>query len=96
MGEMLLEGSAASLRLDGDGALWLKPHGAPLRTHAYDWARQGFGGDCVRALQRHEVDHFRHGAPLENGGQAYLRNLEIEDAIYRSAESGQIEPVTAE
>ena len=96
MGEMLIEGSAASLRLDGAGALWLKPQGEPLRAHAYDWPRQGFGGDCVHELQRHVLDHFRHGTPLENGGQAYLRNLEIEEAIYRSAESGRIEPVTTE
>jgi hypothetical protein len=45
----------------------------------------------VRALQRHVVAHLQDGAPLENSGAAYLRNLEIEDAIYRSAASGQWE-----
>jgi hypothetical protein len=43
----------------------------------------------VHALQRHVVAHLQGGAPLENAGAAYLRNLEIEDAIYRSAASGQ-------
>jgi D-apiose dehydrogenase len=33
--------------------------------------------------------HFQDGAPLENDGRAYLRNLEIEEAIYRSAASGR-------
>lgn len=89
MGEMLLEGSQATLRLDGFGALWLKPHGKPERRHGYDWQRQGYGGDCVHALQRHVVDHLRHGAALENTGAAYLRNLEIEEAVYRSAETGR-------
>jgi hypothetical protein len=43
----------------------------------------------VLALQRHVVEHFRDGAPLENSGQAYLRNLVIEEAVYRSAETGR-------
>ena len=88
MGEMLLEGAAATLRLDGFGRLFLKPHQGIERAHAYAWQDQGFGGDCVFALQQHVVRHFRDGAPLENTGDAYLRNLEIEDAIYRSAASG--------
>lgn len=88
MGEMLLEGSKATLRLDGFGRLWLKPHRGDERQHAYAWQKQGFGGDCVHALQRHVVDHLRSGAPLENTGLAYLRNLEIEEAIYRSADTG--------
>jgi D-apiose dehydrogenase len=87
MGEMLLEGSAATLRLDGFGRLFLKRHNGAERQHAYAWQDQGFGGDCVFALQQHVVRHFRDGAPLENTGRAYLRNLEIEDAIYRSATS---------
>jgi len=89
MGEMLLEGSDATLRLDGFGRLWLKPHKGEEREHAYEWRNEGFGGDCVHALQRHVVAHLRQGAPLENAGEAYLRNLEIEDGIYRSAQSGR-------
>ena len=89
MGEMLLEGAGGTLRLDGCGRLWLKPHKAAEREHVYDWQNRGYGGDCVHALQRHVVAHLQRGAPLENGGAAYLRNLEIEDAIYRSAASGR-------
>jgi predicted dehydrogenase len=93
MGEMLLEGSDAALRLDGFGRLFLKPHKGAERQHAYAWQDQGFGGDCVFALQQHVVRHLRDGAPLENAGSAYLRNLEIEEAIYRSAASGRFEAV---
>jgi predicted dehydrogenase len=89
MGEMLLEGSDATLRLDGFGRLWLKPHKGEECQHAYEWRNEGFGGDCVHALQRHVVAHLLQGAPLENPGEAYLRNLEIEEAIYRSAQSGR-------
>ena len=34
MGEMTLEGSAARLRLDGFGRLWLRPHHGEEREHA--------------------------------------------------------------
>ncbi len=91
MGEMLLEGADATLRLDGFGRLFLKPHKHAEHEHVYAWQDQGFGGDCVFALQQHVVRHLRDGAPLENPGDAYLRNLEIEDAIYRSAARGRIE-----
>jgi predicted dehydrogenase len=99
MGEIWLEGEAATLRLDGAGRLFLKPHQGAEREHAYAWQDQGFGGDCVHALQRHVLVHRQHGAPLENTGAAYLANLEIEEAIYRSAASGrwehpQIEPAS--
>jgi predicted dehydrogenase len=91
MGEMLFEGAAATLRLDGFGRLWLKPHKQVECEHPYERHNVGYGGDSVRALQRHVIAHFRDGTPLENTGEAYLRNLEIEEAIYRSAESGRWE-----
>jgi hypothetical protein len=97
MGEMWLEGEAATLRLDGDGRLFLQPHRGAEREHAYAWQDQGYGGDCVLALQRHVLAHLAQGTPLENAGRAYLRNLQIEEATYRSAGSGrwaQIEPAS--
>jgi D-apiose dehydrogenase len=91
MGEMLLEGAAATLRLDGFGRLWLKPHEQAEREHPYQWRNEGYGGDSVRALQRHVIAHLEDGTPLENTGEAYLRNLEIEEAVYRSAAGGRWE-----
>ncbi len=84
MGEMWLEGEAGVMRLDGDGRLFWKPHGEGEREHLYAWDNIGFGGDCVYRLQAHVVRHLRDGTPLENSARDYLRNLEIEDAIYRS------------
>ena len=89
MGEMHLEGAAGVLRLDGQGRLWLKPHDGPEAEHAYAWEERGFAGDCVHGLNRHLVAHLRHGTALENTGEAYLRNMEIVEAIYRSHETGR-------
>jgi len=89
MGELLIEGTGGSLRLDGDGRLWRRSHKGAEKSHAYDWEDRGFGGDCVYALQRHVLAHKVSGAPLENSGRDYLVNLEIEEAAYRSAECGR-------
>ncbi len=89
MGEMHLEGSAGVLRLDGHARLWWKDHGGAEVAEPYDLPAQGFAGDCVFALQRHVVDHLLHGRPLVNDGRAYLTNMEIVEAIYRSHETGR-------
>ena len=89
MGELLLEGTGGSLRLDGSGALWRRAHEGAEQPHDYVWENRGFGGDCVFALQRHVVSHLRHGTSLENSGRDYLANLEIEALAYRSAETGR-------
>jgi predicted dehydrogenase len=93
MGEMWLEGKKGVLRLDGMGRLWRKPHGGPESEHAYDWQDRGFAGDCVYQLQAHVIDHFVNGAALANKAPDYLRNVEIEEAIYRAAESGRRLPI---
>ena len=89
LGEGLFEGSAGTLQLTGDGALHLRKFGqtqqvAALPARDYD----GFGGDCVAKLQRHVVMGLRDGAPFENEAADYLFVREVEEAIYRSAETG--------
>lgn len=89
MGEMEIEGEAGTLRLDGDGRILRRTHGDNSWTEiAYDWRNEGFGGDCVFALQRHVVEHIAGRRELENSARDYLANLEIEDAVYRSNDSG--------
>jgi predicted dehydrogenase len=88
MGWMLIEGSEGRLRLDGFGRLWLKPVGRPEHEHAFPWRNDGPGGGSVEALQRHVVAALRSGRPAETEAALYLRNLEIEAAIYRSAATG--------
>ena len=93
MGEMWVEGSAGVLRLDGGGGLWWMPHGGGEAIHYYDWSDIGFGGDSVYALQAHVLSHLRDGTRLENSAGEYLRNVEIEEAIYRSAKENRFMPL---
>ena len=51
---------------------------------AQDWA--GFAGDCVYALQNHVISGLLNATPLENTATEYLSVIEIEQAIYRSAQ----------
>ena len=90
MGELLLEGSGGSLRLDGDGALFLRRHDEDgERRVDYDWQDRNFGGDCVYALQRHVVEHLKTGTPVMNRARDYLTNIRIEEAAYSSSELGK-------
>lgn len=89
MGELWLEGEKGVFRLNGRGGLWWKPHGEPERPHRYEWQDRGFAGDCVLAVQSHVLNHLRDGAPVENSARDYLRNIVVEEAVYRSAETGR-------
>ena len=89
MGVLLVEGPLGTIRLDGDGRLWIKPHGGDEAAHTYRWEERGYSGDCVHALQCHVVAHLRDGTPVENTGREYLRNVEVEHAVYRSSDEGR-------
>lgn len=90
MGEMWLEGSAGVLRLDGDAALWWKPHQQPESEHVYDRGPDDtFGGGACEWLQRHVVRYFREQTALENTARAYLTNLRVQEAVYQSAATGR-------
>ena len=94
MGDMLIEGSHAVLRLDGDGRMYLRKHGHDAEIDVdYDWENKGFAGDSVYFLLCHVVQHVLAGVPVMNTARDYLKNLRIEDAIYRSSESGAREEV---
>ncbi|MEM7720449.1 MAG: gfo/Idh/MocA family oxidoreductase, partial [Pseudomonadota bacterium] len=51
-------------------------------------AWDGFGGDCVHALQSHVVFGLLDGRPLENEAKDYIYVIRIEEQIYASAEDG--------
>lgn len=90
MGEMLLEGSKGSLRLTGDGELFLRRHGENQEVRLeYDWQDRDFGGDCVYALQKHVIEHLKNGTPVMNRARDYLTNIRIEEAAYSSSELGK-------
>jgi predicted dehydrogenase len=90
MGEMTIEGSAGTLRLDGNARIWLREHGAQTEVeHVFEWNDHLFGGDCVYATCRAFLDHVIGGRPLENAVAEYVVNREIEDACYRSNAEGR-------
>lgn len=91
MGELMVEGSDGVLRLDGNGRLFLRSMGEKEVEHAYDWRSRGFAGDCIARFQAHVLDHLDGNGPIVNTGRDYLTNIAIEEAIYRSAESGRRE-----
>ncbi|MFY0596457.1 MAG: Gfo/Idh/MocA family oxidoreductase [Cognatishimia sp.] len=90
MGEALVEGTEGSLILRGDGSLALRDFGQTdqieiLPPDTWD----GFGGDCVHLLQSHVISGLLNGTALENEAKDYVRVIEIEEAIYQSAATGQ-------
>ncbi len=89
MGELWIDGSAGSLRLDGAGRLFWRAHATTEEQElSFAWDDRGYGGDCVHLFQAHVADHIRTGSALETRARDYLRNLEIEAAIYASSEHG--------
>lgn len=94
MGDLLVEGSAGVMRLDGDGRLFARGHGANVENELrYEWRNIGFGGDSVRRLQAHVVEALRAGHAPANSGRDYLVNLAIEEAIYASARDRAVKSV---
>ena len=90
MGEMLIEGSEAVLRLDGAGRLFIRSHGHSEREHSYHWDNRGFAGDSVFACQTHLVQCLLNDLPTPISGREYLQNLHVEDAIYESDRTGTL------
>ena len=89
MGEALIEGPKGTIELKGNGSVYLRLFGnvdsqqiLPPNKH------NGFGGDCVHALQSHVVRALLGKGELENTAAKYLPVIKQELAIYASAETG--------
>ncbi|WP_223420830.1 Gfo/Idh/MocA family protein [Tateyamaria pelophila] len=90
MGEAQIEGTEGVLTLYGDGAVTRRGFGESAETQILSpdtW--DGFGGDCVHALQSHVIAAMENGTALENEAHAYLDVIAIKDAIYASASEGR-------
>ncbi len=89
MGEMVIEGSAGTLSLDGYGIIRCRLLGETESVVCeYSFDDVEFGGDCVYRTNRHVVDHLLKGSTLENEAVDYLVNREIEEAVYTSHDKG--------
>lgn len=94
-GTVRLDGSKGHLELDPEGRLTLKLLGQPTRAIDYSPPREGFGGDCVLAVQRHFVARMADGAPFESTGADYLKSTAVMEACYRSHATGQVVAVSS-
>ena len=91
IGEMIIEGSNGTLRLNGNGELFERKFGSNKELKiSYKWHNKGFAGDSVFRCQRHIIDHYLKGTILYNCANDYLANLKIEKRIYESNSQGKI------
>lgn len=85
-GEVTIEGSGGTIRLYLDGKITLQSLGQPEQMVPYEHNHKGFASDCVFFTQQHFVEAFLAGQPFETNGIDYLKNLVIQEAIYKSNE----------
>ncbi|MEM9228361.1 MAG: Gfo/Idh/MocA family oxidoreductase [Pseudomonadota bacterium] len=89
LGEMEIEGTDATLRLTGDGAIHIRArNGASWQRHPHTFDDIDFGGNCVEAFQAHVLAGLSGKAMLETRATEYLTNLRLEALIYASAQQG--------
>ena len=75
MGEMLIEGAAGVLRLNGQGRIFFRKCGEQENEHEYAWESCGFAGDCVFSCQSHVVSHLLNGTQLRPLNYSGTSNL---------------------
>ena len=85
-GTVLVETNGGSIRLHQDGRITTQRLGEAEQTHEYSHERRNFAGDCVFATQKHFIDCLAASRPFETSGKAYLKTLEVQEAVYQSAE----------
>ncbi|GAB5405272.1 MAG: Gfo/Idh/MocA family oxidoreductase [Aureliella sp.] len=93
-GEFLLEANGGSLRLYADGRVTIQPLGEEEVDCDFQPSTDGFAGDCVFSTQKHFVEMLSSGGDFETSGRDYLKSIAVQEAMYRSAESGTWEVPT--
>jgi predicted dehydrogenase len=82
-GTATIEGTAGRLDVTADGAVWLKPLGAPARClRAAQPERRGYRGDSVAATVRHLATALETGRPSPLEGRAYLETMAVVFRLY--------------
>jgi len=89
-GEFLVEGSKGSIRLYNDGKLTIQPLGEVEKEHHYKHERINFAGDCVYFTQLQFVECLLQNLPFETSGEDYLKNIMVQEAIYRSNQENRL------
>lgn len=92
MGEMEIESEGGVMRLNGHGQIGLRAFGGQTTTPIEQTELvypKTFGGGCVANLITHVIDHLTQGTELENRAADYLHVMDVCEAAYASAASGQ-------
>jgi D-apiose dehydrogenase len=89
-GSLRIDASRGHLTMGTDASIRIKPLGEPGRDWDYPRQNVNFAGDCVYFLQRHFVDCMLSGREFESNGLDYLKTIEVVEAVYASAERGQV------
>ena len=87
-GILRLDGFKGHLIMDSCGDILIKPLGKESYRHAYEHEIRGFAGDSCYFAIRHFIDALLTGEPFETSGPDYLNTLQVVEACYRSAETG--------
>jgi predicted dehydrogenase len=85
-GEYLIDGSKGSIRLYSDGTITTQRLGEKEKKHEYMHNDIGFAGDCCYIFQRDFIDKLISGDTFETNGNNYLKTLQTQEAVYKSAE----------
>ncbi len=84
-GRTLVEGNKGSIRLYYDGRLTVQLLGEEEKEIEYKHENKNFASDCVYATQRHFVHCIKNNLPFETDATEYLKNLQVQEAIYESS-----------
>tara|TARA_R110002096_G_scaffold239805_6_gene431600 strand:+ start:4991 stop:6016 length:1026 start_codon:yes stop_codon:yes gene_type:complete len=85
-GEYLIDGSKGSIRLYSDGKITIQKLGEVEEIHDYIHNDIGFAGDCCYIFQRDFINKMISGESFETSGNSYLKTLQAQEAVYKSAE----------
>jgi predicted dehydrogenase len=92
-GEFLIEGEQGSIRLYGNGKITIARLGEKEKDHPYHNENINFSGDCVYFFQRHFSDCLISGEEFESNGDDYLKSIRVQEAVYKSSDTGKPEKV---
>ncbi len=95
-GEFQIDGTNGTMRLYSNGKLTIQKLGEKEKEHSYTMHPINFAGDCVYTTQRHFIDCLLTGKEFETNGPDYLKSLAVQEAVYRSAQSGMPESILLE
>jgi predicted dehydrogenase len=88
-GSLRIDAANGHLTMDTESNIRIKVLGCPGYDYQYQRERKNFAGDCVYLLQRHFTDCMLSGQEFESNGKDYLKTIQVMEAAYASAISGE-------